>query len=45
MGNKLVKNLDEETWRRFTGYCKAKGEKTGVKLGQILEEYLKNKIN
>jgi len=44
MGTKLVKDLNEETWRKFTGYCKAKGEKVGIKLNQVLEEYLKDKI-
>lgn len=44
MKNKLIKDIDEEIWRKFTGYCKAKGEKVGNKLSQILEEYLKDKI-
>tara|TARA_Y100000034_G_scaffold127742_1_gene181148 strand:- start:8362 stop:8499 length:138 start_codon:yes stop_codon:yes gene_type:complete len=45
MANKLIKNVDEEIWRKFTGYCKAKGGKVGEKLSEILENYLKNKIN
>lgn len=44
MADKLIKDLKEETWRRFTGYCKAKGERVGKKLSNILEEYLKDKI-
>jgi len=44
MANKLIKDVDEEIWRKFAGYCKAKGEKVGKKLSQILEDYLKNKI-
>lgn len=44
MGNKLIKDIDEETWRKFTGYCKAKGEKVGKKLTEILKDYLKDKI-
>jgi|TARA_B100000315_G_scaffold102389_1_gene93916 hypothetical protein len=44
MANKLLKEVDEETWRKFAGYCKAKGEKIGKKLSKILEDYLKNKI-
>jgi len=44
MGNKLVKGVDEEIWRKFTGYCKAKNEKVGKKLSEILRNYLKNKI-
>ena len=44
MGNKLIKELDEEVWRKFTGYCKAKGEKVGKKLSEVLKDYLKDKI-
>lgn len=44
MGNKLIKEVDEKIWTRFTGYCKAKGEKVGKKLSEVLEEYLKDKI-
>lgn len=44
MSNKLIKNVDEETWRKFAGYCKVKGEKVGKKLSEILNDYLKNKI-
>lgn len=44
MRDKLIKDLDEETWRNFTGYCKAKGERVGKKLSEILKDYLKNKI-
>ena len=44
MANKLIKDVNEEVWRKFTGYCKAKGEKVGKKLSQILENYLKDKI-
>ena len=44
MAIKLVKDIDEEIWRGFTGYCKAKGEKVGIRLSQILKEHLKDKI-
>lgn len=44
MANKLVKEVDGEVWRKFTGYCKAKGEKVGKKLSEILRNYLKDKI-
>ena len=23
--NKIIKEMDDETWRKFTGYCKIKG--------------------
>lgn len=41
---KLVKGLDEEIWRKFTGYCKAKNKKVGEMLSEILKQFLKNKI-
>ncbi|MBU3913566.1 MAG: hypothetical protein KKB21_04560 [Nanoarchaeota archaeon] len=44
MGHKLIKDIDEETWRRFTGYCKAKGKRVSEALKEILDSYLKNKI-
>ena len=44
MVNKLVKNLDEEIWRKFTGYCKIKNKKVGDLLNQLLGDYLKDKI-
>lgn len=44
MGTKLVKDIDEGTWRKFTGYCKAKDERVGKKLSEILKKYLKDKI-
>lgn len=44
MGNKLIKDVNEESWRKFTGYCKAKGKKVSELLNEVLEDYLKNKI-
>ena len=44
MANKLIKNIDEEVWRKFTGYCKIKNQKVGDQLTKILKEYLKEKI-
>jgi len=44
MGTKLVKEIDDKTWREFTGYCKSKGEKVGKKLSEILKEYLTDKL-
>ncbi len=44
MGIKLVKEIDDKVWREFAGYCKAKGEKVGKKLSEILEWYLKDKL-
>jgi hypothetical protein len=44
MKNKLIKGIDDKIWREFAGYCKAKGEKVGKKLSDILGDYLKDKI-
>jgi len=44
MGHKLVKDIDEQTWRKFTGFCKIKGIKVGKELQKILEEYLDKKL-
>ena len=44
MGNKLIKGVDEEIWRKFTGHCKAKGRRVSEMLNEILSDYLKNKI-
>ena len=44
MPNKLIKNMDNEIWRKFTGYCKIKNIRVGILLNQILKNYLKNKI-
>lgn len=44
MGNKLIENIDEEIWREFTGYCKAKGKRVSEMLAELLKDYLKDKI-
>lgn len=44
MVTKIVKDVDNETWRRFTGYCKIKNKRVGKLLTEILEDYLKDKI-
>jgi len=42
--NKIIKNMDDEIWRKFTGYCKIKGAAVSDELKQILEKYLKEKL-
>jgi hypothetical protein len=44
MATKLIKEIDEEIWRKFAGYCKVKGEKIGKELNRILLDYLKDKL-
>jgi len=42
--NKLVKDVDEETWRKFIAYCKLKNITVGEELSEILNKFLKNKL-
>ena len=38
MTNKLIKDIDEDVWRKFVAYCKIKGVKVGDELGQIVKK-------
>ena len=38
MTNKLIKDIDEEIWRKFVAYCKIKGVKVGNELGGIIKK-------
>lgn len=42
MADKIIREVDSEVWRKFTGYCKMKGVLVGNKLTEILERFLKN---
>ena len=44
MKNKLVKDIDENLWKRFVAYCVLKDVKVGSQLNKILEKFLKDKI-
>ena len=44
MSHKLVKNIDEEVWRKFTGFCKIKGVKVGKELKAVLKGYLEKNL-
>lgn len=44
MANKLIRDVNENTWRKFAGYCKIKNKRVGELLSEILEKYLKEKI-
>jgi len=42
--NKLIKDMDEETWRKFTAYCKLKNSKISDELKGILNKHLKTEL-
>ena len=44
MTNKLIKDMDEETWRRFIAFCKLKDIKVNDQLKDILEEFLQKNL-
>lgn len=41
MGNKLIKNVDDNIWGNFTNNCKSKKKLVGKQLNAILQKYLK----
>ena len=41
MADKIIRNVDGEVWRKFTGSCKMKGIIVGEELTKILKRYLK----
>ena len=45
MTNKLIKDMDETTWRRFIAFCKLKDIKVNDQLKEILEIFLKKNLN
>jgi len=40
MTNKLIKDMDDETWRRFIAFCKLNDTKVNDELKGILETFL-----
>ena len=45
MSNKLIKDMDEEAWRRFVAFCKLKNIKVNEQLKEILEEFLEENLD
>ena len=43
MGAKIIKHVDDNIWRVFSGYCKAKDVRIGEELSRILKKELKNR--
>lgn len=43
MADKIIRDVDHQTWRKFTGWCKMNGTKSGNKLTEILKSFLKRK--
>ena len=40
MANKLIKDMDEETWRKFVAFCRLKNVNVNQQLKETLEEFL-----
>jgi len=45
MTNKLIKDMDDETWRRFIAFCKLKNVKVNDEIKEILEQFLDKNLN
>lgn len=45
MPNKLIKDMDEEVWRRFVAFCKLKNVNVNVQLKDILEEFVDKNLS
>lgn len=39
MANKLIKDIDEETWRGFVAFCKLKNSKVHEELEQLIKNH------
>jgi len=44
MKHKLIKDINEETWRKFVAYCKLKGVTVAEELDEILKNHLKKEL-
>ena len=45
MSSKLIKDMDEETWRRFIAFCKLKNINVNKQLKEVLEEFLEERLD
>ena len=39
-----IRDIDQETWRRFVAYCKIKGVKVGSELDNVLKNHIKKNL-
>ncbi len=44
MANKLIKDMDEEVWRRFVAFCKIKNVKVADELSRIIKLDIKKNL-
>jgi hypothetical protein len=44
MADKIVRDLDDDVWIQFTGWCKMNRVKVGIKLSDILQSFLKRNL-
>jgi len=44
LANKIIEKVGDETWTRFTGYCRMNRILVGEKLTEILKDFLKKNL-
>lgn len=44
MADKIIRDIDDAVWTRFTGWCKMHKLRAGKKLTEILEGFLKKNL-
>jgi len=45
MAHKLIKDLDEELWRKFVAYCTLKGVRVNKEIEELLKKHLYKNFN
>jgi hypothetical protein len=44
MSNKLIKDMDEDSWRKFVAFCKIKDINVNTQLKEILDDFLEKNL-